>query len=174
MLNIREFTQESPRYTAALWFAIAGSIIPAGLIIAYLMDGGISLIGFLILSLCPMLAAGLAGWLRGWRILDPETVDSGFKALSRGSSTSLLAFALFAIILALLMGINKFSERPTFEVFMENIFSGIFMIVGVGGPYFGLPIIIIGAIAGWLLYRLFAPRIDALEQNIPGDDPAIE
>ena len=129
---------EHPQLSAGLWFAGAGSI-PAILFVLVAGGGSGSLFtgAFLLLVLLPTFIAGVCGACFGSSILDPSLVRTSGQAAWRGFIVAAASFLFYILLLSVVT-----SAGAAFLIFL--IYGSILI---------GWLVAIVGALAGWLLYR---------------------
>lgn len=119
----------------------------------------------------PFLCACFGGILYGSDILDLNRVETARKATICGLKASLTAWVafipLFSALVAFYMGFFDRSKQEGFFVaIIKSFFAMLFYTSLVGSIAFGWLILIIGAVAGWLLFRSQNRRLrDTLAKN---------
>lgn len=136
----------SPRLFAAMWFGVASLIILITVMVLFRDFESDRIVATLIFIGPSVPAAAIVGALCGHRILDGILTPSGRIAVNHGIGVSLLAFGLYTptpMIITAIEGGGVF----------ESIGTG--MILGLQGLVIaGIPIMLVGGVAGWLLYLL--------------------
>lgn len=138
---------EHPRLLAAAWFAAAGAI-PSLIfsLIARRTPGNSAPLMYIGFVLVTAAIAGVYGAALGALILDPLHVGTGFRAFGLGCVVAGLSFVTFAFLLSLVSGlqVNSFDFFSAFVLFM---FFGFILV--------GWALLLIGGVAGWLLFRRY-------------------
>jgi hypothetical protein len=128
---------EHPKLSAGLWFAGAGSI-PALLFV--MVAGGsraLSTAAFPLFVLLPAFIAGLCGARFGSSILDPARVRTSAQAAGRGVIVAAASFLFYIILISLVTSAG----------------AAFFFLLFYGSIIIGWLVTIVGALAGWLLYK---------------------
>ena len=145
------------------WFA-AASCLPLSLLwIEFISDAWdrswyVILGGTLVYGLLPISITGLLASRLGVAILDIHRVGTSWQAISRGATIAVASFFAYTILLGL-VGAVFFSlsehtpgSNRIIEVLM--LFFGALLLVPVLGFFIvGWLAVIVGALAGWLLYK---------------------
>lgn len=147
-----ESAVKHPGWLSAFWFGCV-TCIPGLIVLGFAIKGGESevLLSAIILILGPAAIASLYGARLGPGILESDDITTGFRSFQRGA---LIAFAIFitfsplAILILTVIGPYASQNRTKLlELFFFVMFWG-FVLVGWWG-------VLIGGLAGWLLYKLF-------------------
>jgi len=158
---MREVTY-SQRLFAGVWFAVAGAIPTtiAFLFVGEWMEIGrdnfgsefSSLFTYLFYLLLPILAAGVSGCTFGAMLMKPNFIPSSPRAVWQGIMVGLLFYILFAFALSIgytiLFAIGGSTRNP-----IDN-FLGMLGIASVGAVMFGWLVLLVGGLAGWVLFRI--------------------
>ncbi len=139
-----------PRLLAAIWFACA-ACIPGLIILWFIRDGGDPAYKWaLILITSPAAIASLYGACIGAGILDSYDVNTGLRAFRRGAFIALMTYLtiipLGFLVVMILDPSVSYDVMAVIGTFFLVLFYG-FILVGWWG-------VLIGGLAGWLLYRL--------------------
>ena len=153
------------RAVAGAWFAMASGIplIPVwfeshpwtpGASVWYTLALKIFLVGIL-----PVSIAGAVGYSLGASILDSSQTPTAKSAMMRGIEIALWAFALFAPLFSLIAAIHLsiYERAPDSMLVVELLksFIGALLMVSLAGVIIlGWLMTLVGAAAGWLLYKL--------------------
>jgi hypothetical protein len=128
---------EHPQLSAGLWFAGAGSI-PA---LLFVMTAGgsrsLSTAAFPLFVLLPAFVAGVCGACFGSSILDPSRVQTPAQAAGRGFIVAAASFLFYILLISVVA-----SGGVAF-----------FFLLFYGSIIIGWLVAIVGALAGWLLYK---------------------
>lgn len=141
-------------FLAGSWFAALFSI-PVFLIWNQTDKSPTTFIFFVV---PPMIVSFVCGEAFGSEILLPNYIQSSKKALIKGLKISILTYMFFIPVFAVVFAVYLciFSRNPhewlTVQ-FIENLLKGLFYISIVGTIAFGWLLSILGAFAGWILYR---------------------
>jgi hypothetical protein len=128
---------EHPRLSAGLWFAGAGSI-PALLFV--MVVGGPQSFSAAILALfvlLPALIAGVCGASLGTSILDQSLIWTPAQAAGRGVIVAAASFLFYILLVSIALSGG----------------AAFFMLLIYGSIVIGWLIAIVGALAGWLLFK---------------------
>lgn len=146
------------RLLAGLWFAVAGCIpvsfvFLSGLVAADNINSKVILFGIL-----PVLIAGICGFRLGSSILDANLVKNSKQAIMQGIKVALFSYAffipLFSLGTAFYFSIYEASPNRTFvDDFMGGLLGSLFAGF-IGLILVGWLIVLISAIAGWILFKL--------------------
>ncbi len=141
-------------FLAGSWFAAVFSI-PVAL---FWYESDKSAIMFLFFVAPPMLVSFLCGEAFGSDILDSGDVQTSRQALIKGFETSLLTYLffvpVFTIIFAVYLCIFQHDPHEWLTIqFLKNIFVGLFYVGVVGTLVVGWLLAILGALAGWTLFK---------------------
>ncbi|MCM3873550.1 MAG: hypothetical protein ND895_22935 [Pyrinomonadaceae bacterium] len=156
--------QDKPSLLVGIWFA-AASCIPLSLVWIEFVFGALgkpwhALLGR-VLGLCvlPILIAFVIGLWFGSDILEPDRVGTSGRAILRGGLVAMSSTLVYSLILGLFAGIwMSISERPPGNGPILDALQ--LFLVGLAGTLVlslftvGWIAVIVGAIAGWLLYKL--------------------
>jgi hypothetical protein len=109
----------------------------------------------------PVVISGMSGLLLGSDILDPVRVPTAQRAMARGGLVALISALTYALSLGLFAGVGmSISESHGtgggWDAMLEVL--GLFLVGLIGTVVIGLftlgwIAIIVGAVAGWLLYK---------------------
>jgi hypothetical protein len=141
-------------FLAGSWFAMAFSVP----VLVFWREAERSVVDFLFFIFPPIALAFLCGEAFGSDILKPGLVQNSRQALVKGVKTFLLTYAYFTPVFALSyafytsMFFRDEHEWLTVQ-FIENIFIGLFKVAVIGLAAFGWILAILGALAGWTLYK---------------------
>ncbi len=133
-----------PRLFTALVFGAAGLLLAAAWFLPVVAPSRRP-VAFMLYIVLPGVAAGLAGGLLGAPLLDPSKCRSGASAALRGAATSLAALVIFAPLFA--FGI-KWTEPG-----WTNPLGLAWLVLMVGLLAVGWMVAVVGAGAGWLVWR---------------------
>lgn len=141
-------------FLAGSWFAAAFSI-PVAFI---WFESDKSPIIFLFFIAPPMIVSFLCGEVFGSDILDSCDVQTSKQALIKGFQTSLITYIffvpVFTVVFAVYLCVYKYDEHEWLTIqFIENIFKGLYYVSIIGTLIFGWLLAILGAFAGWALYK---------------------
>ena len=141
---------------AGIWFALAASIPVAYVFLSFgELKPKIIADSELLTALVPILISGLIGSFLGSSILNPAKMKSGWRASVRGFLISLLTYVLFIFLAAVS------SIIPSDDPFNVIVFWGFGFLFGF---YFvGWLILLVGTLAGWLLFILRMKIVNSLE-----------
>lgn len=148
-------------FLAGSWFAAAFSIPVLSL--WFVSDK--TPITFLFFIAPPLVVAFLCGEAFGSDILKPGLIENSKNALVKGSKISLLTYIFFVPVFTILFAVYlcAFRRNPhewlTVQ-FIKNLAFGFLYVSVAGTIIFGWLMAILGAAAGWSLYkfRLFQER----------------
>lgn len=101
--------------------------------------------------LIPLLLTGIIGSLLAASILDPHKVRGGWHAALRGLLVLVSAFLLFSVVISL---------RETSENEYQTFFRTWILMLMVGSVAVGWLVVMVGIIAGWILYKQQGGRMD--------------
>ena len=148
VLLMLRFAERFPRLFASLWFAVAGLMVPLWLTLTgHFRSADRWLLGLIWYGALPALTAACAGALIGTPILRAAQTMAPWQAMGRGVSVGLLALSCHVPIFVVgymvseHVGIASMVAIATFVAFGAAFFAGI-------------PIVLIGGAAGWLLHRV--------------------
>ncbi len=141
-------------FLAGSWFAAAFSI-PVAL---FWFESDKSPIIFLFFIAPPMIVSFLCGEVFGSDILDSGDVQTSRQALVKGFETSLLTYRFFRsrfynCFRRLSLHFQPRPARMADDSISKNIFTGLFYIGVVGTLLVGWLLAILGAFAGWTLFK---------------------
>ena len=153
-MNSRVENREPFLFLAGSWFAMAFSIP----VLMLWMRGDQSFADFLFFVFPPVGISFLCGEAFGADILKPNLVRSSKQALIKGLKIFLLTYAYVTPVVALAYAVYLCAyHRDRHEwltvQFIENIFIGLFSVAVIGFAAFGWLLAILGALAGWTLYK---------------------
>lgn len=148
-------------FLAGSWFAAAFSIP----VLFLWFESDKSPVTFLFFIAPPLIVAFLCGEAFGSDILKPDLIQSQKNALVKGFKIAVLTYGFFTPVFTTLFAVYlcAFHRNPhewlTVQ-FIKNLVSGLFYVAVVGTIVFGWITAILGAVAGWSLYRfrLFQER----------------
>ncbi len=141
-------------FLAGSWFAALFSIP----VLLFWNQTQKSAATFIFFVVPPMIVSFVCGEAFGSEILLPNNVQTSKNALVKGLKISILTYMFFIPVFALIFAVYlcEFTRDPhewlTVQ-FIENFFKGLFYICIVGTISVGWLLAILGAIAGWSLYK---------------------
>ena len=141
-----------PRLFAALIFGAAGLLLAAAWFLPVVVPSRRP-VGFVLYIVLPGVAAGVAGGLLGAPLLDPASCRSGASAAFRGAATALAALVIFAPLFA--FGI-KWTEPG-----WSSPLGLAWLVLTVGLLAVGWMVAVVGAGAGWLVWRQMRKSAEA-------------
>jgi len=138
---------------AALWFGFAG-FVPF-LFIFFLTMAGRSvpshiLQGLMIYGLLPALIAGFIGWVSGSGILYRANITTSRQAMKRGAGVAFKSLIFYTALSAISISLSGSHYTNLFSMLIAMLIGSIIVA--------GLPVSIIGAVAGWTLFKFFQPK----------------
>jgi hypothetical protein len=149
---------------AGLWFAVA-SCIPVIFIFVVLLDSYDFVSKILLFAVLPISITFLLGFGLGSDILIPHKVKTSKQAMIKGLKVALSSYLvfipLFAISIALYHSIFDRTPHEWLAVdFVRSLFASLIIASYFGSIIIGWLVLIVGAIAGWLLlkYRLLVQK----------------
>ena len=153
----------SIRLVAGGWFAAASGVPLSVLWIEFISDAAgrewyVILAGILMYGLLPISVTAFVASNLGAAILDVDRVGTSRQAFSRGAKIAALSFFSYTILLGLGGGIlfSVSEHTPGSDRFIEvpMLFFGTLFLVPVLSFFIvGWFAVIVGATAGWLLYK---------------------
>jgi hypothetical protein len=145
------------RAYAGLWFMAAGSTWVLSLSSVFLSGPPPvpPVEGVLWFVTLPIVANGLIGALLGAYILDSHRVRSGWLAAFLGLMVSVLGFLCYALLVSAREG--YWHGSLSIE---QSFVQMLFLMLLVGSLAIGWMVVMIGGVAGWLLYRIRVSRLD--------------
>jgi hypothetical protein len=141
-----------PRLFTALVFGAAGFLLAATWFLPVATPSRRP-VGFMLYIVLPGVAAGLAGGLLGAPLLDSARCRSGARAALRGAATSLAALVIFAPLFA-------FGLKWT-EPGWTSLIGLAWLVLTVGLLAVGWMVAVVGAGAGWLVWRQMRKSAEA-------------
>lgn len=148
-------------FLAGSWFAMAFSIP----VLLLWTQSDQTAIYFLFFVFPPLAISFLCGEAFGSEILESGIVQTSKQALVKGFKISILTYAYFTPIFAAAFAIyiclfHRDQHQWLTIQFIKNLLAGLFKVGIVGTIVYGWLLAILGAAAGWTLYkfRLFQER----------------
>jgi len=162
--KVRNLIVEHPRCCAGIWFGVIWWAVWQTIVITIYHRVVIG--RDLFLESLPVIAAVVIGaWLGGKIVREAPTRSRSF-AVRRGMAAMFLSLLFYCLLISSLTAIMNWCAGYALGIFME------FMLVGLIG--FGWLIALVGAIAGWLLYRALSGTGQqcegASDGSLSGDD----
>ena len=149
------------RLMAAGWFAGAACVPVIFFFLLFWMGmGGSAGSGFRLdvtiwilwlFAAIPISAAALLGFTLGSQIIDPLYRTTAWRAALRGTLVAFFSYVLFAIACAVSVAASTDSSQTAS---LSDAASMMVMLFLFGFVFVGWLILIVGAFAGWLLYRV--------------------
>jgi uncharacterized membrane protein len=158
-------TDDSLNLFAGVWFS-AASCIPVIFTFLVSPNPHFSFTVILLFVLIPISVTFFSGLALGSDILNPNKVKTSKEAMIKGLMVALLSYVIFVLLFALYTGFYQtiFDRNPheflTVD-FAKNLLFGLVLVGIFGSIVVGWLVLIIGTIAGWLLfkYRLVSARL---------------
>ncbi len=139
-----------PRLLTGGWFAVTGAI--PGFV--FLLVIGVFRYGLntriTLMWLATIIMAGSYGAGFGRGILDPLSVWTGAQAVWWGCLVAILSYITFVLLISLIAGIEKG---------LVDFISALIGFLTLGTLFIGMPLALIGGLAGWLLFKRYCCRV---------------
>ena len=160
-MNNSPHNKEPFLFLAGSWFATAFSVP----VLLLWSQSDKTPVYFLFFVFPPLALAFLCGEAFGSDILKSDLIQTSKQALVRGFKISVLTYAYFTPVFAAafavyLCAFHRNQHEWLTVQFIKNLVTGLFYIAVVGTIILGWLMAILGAAAGWSLYkfRLFQER----------------
>jgi hypothetical protein len=136
---------KSPRVLSAIWFAFVAYIV---VLIIFRSAPASHLFYFFLFQVMPIITGGLIGFSLGHQIMDSEMVRKPIEASVIGIKASVITYFAYFLITYLWVVISSIIGGRELRI-DSQIYSFVYITF-----YYGWLIIVAGAAAGWLLYKL--------------------
>lgn len=144
-INLWEMVRH-PRLLATAWFAVAGAIPGLLVILLASLGGDAPPRLVLVIWMATILIAALYGAALGALILDPTRVGTGSQAFLQGGVVAGFSFVTFVFLFSLFL---------SFQSGHFDFFTAFFALMLYGSLLFGWLVLLVGGLAGWLLFRKY-------------------
>ncbi|MBV9957806.1 MAG: hypothetical protein JO360_05260 [Acidobacteria bacterium] len=138
-----------PRLLAAAWFAVAGAMPGVLLLLVVTLNNSLGAsvwLAYLGLWLSTAAMAAFYGGTCGAKILDPLYIGTGGQAFWQGCAVAFLSFVTFGFLLSIFSSLQAFSF---------NFFTAFLLFMFFGGILVGWAVMLVGGLAGWLLFKRY-------------------